>query len=150
RGEDYEAFEARLVLGPQRRPSTQQSSATRAGFLHQFTDSEQREAVDALLDLAVTQGLRIEWGSIGCSLRLPTPDRSEPLSVAWLFPPERQGWMGLTDIVLGFDPASAAGTPSVRPALDAYDEAARVLPGAVPVGRANLIAHQLSPAALVA
>ena len=46
--------------------------------------------------------LVVNWGTIGCSIRLPNSARA-PVSLAWLNPPGKTGWYGLTDFTLGFD-----------------------------------------------
>lgn len=48
-------------------------------------------------------GLRINWGVVGCSIRTAAHGRSSPLSIAWVNPPERAGWFGLKDVTVGID-----------------------------------------------
>jgi len=85
-----------------------------------------------------------EWGSVGGSIRLYTPDRREPLTVAWVFP-AHTGWSGLRHLTVGYDEGSAAATPSVRNALAAYVEAASVTPGAIPARARALRAFTFAP-----
>lgn len=57
--------------------------------------------------------------------------------------------MGLTDLTLGFDTWSAAQTPSVAPALEAYLAIVASLPGAVPIQRKSLRGYHLPPDAAI-
>jgi hypothetical protein len=126
------AFESRSVLKPGKLSlaATAGTQASESALLDAIDDSAYRAAVADLLDLSRGLRLREEWGALGVSLRLPTPDRAEPLSIAWLFPPGRAGWYGLVDVTFGFDPNSAKSTPSVQPALEKYVAAIGQIPGA--------------------
>jgi len=57
-----------------------------------------RHILDSLIGLP---GLKIYWGTTGCSLRVAVPGRGL-LSVGWIFPPDVPRWMGLTDLTLGW------------------------------------------------
>src|SRR5205814_8422585 len=92
-----------------------------ARFLETLEGEDYREAVRDLLQLCRALDLRFEWGTRGTSIRLPNQDRTEPLSVGWLFP-STGGWMGLRDLNLGIDPGSAAQVPSLAEALAWYTE----------------------------
>jgi hypothetical protein len=61
-----------------------------------------------------------------------TSDRPEALSVAWVFPTGQTGWRSLTDLTLGYDPASALATPSIASALTDYEAGISALPGGLP------------------
>jgi hypothetical protein len=87
--------------------------------------------------------LRSEWGTSGVSFRMPTPDRSEPLSVAWIFQEAGPGWLGLRGLNLGFDAVTAKQTPSVSAALEQYVKAVASLTDAVPVKPSRLRAYQI-------
>ena len=58
--------------------------------------------------------------SVGASIRVPTPDTPEPLSIGWVFPPGRSGWIGLKDVTLGVDIVSASKRLSVERSIDSY------------------------------
>lgn len=144
-GDGVSAFESRTVLKPPQGPGSTSAPADKSSFLDSIGDPEYRATLEELFDASQGLGLRIEWGARGCSIRLPTTYRAEPVSIAWLFPPGRTGWMRLTGFNLGFDPGTAESVPSARPALDAYVEAVAGLSGAEPVGRAALKAYSLIP-----
>jgi TIR domain len=116
-------------------------------FLASVDDDLYREALRSLFAVAKTLGMVFEWGSVGASIRLYTPDRREPLTVAWVFPADT-GWSGLRHLTVGYDEGSAAATPSVRNALAAYVEAASVIPGATPARARALRAFSFAPDAV--
>jgi hypothetical protein len=93
--------------------------------------------------------LRFEWGSAGTSIRLPTPYKSEPVSLAWVFPPAVSGWMGLRDVTLGFDITQAEAAEGAQPALVNYEHAIGQVAGAQNANRSYLKAHRFEPAAFV-
>jgi hypothetical protein len=105
------AFESRTVLKPESRDSgstqrtrTSETSRTRTNevqFLERIEDDAYRETLRDLLDVCHGLGLQFSWGPAGTSIRMTSPDRPKPLSIAWLFPPGVSGWMGLTDLTLG-------------------------------------------------
>ncbi len=128
--DDISAFESRTVLKPVRRsPDSERATTNEAQFLEQIEDDAYRETLQELLEVCRGLGLRIGRGKRGLTIRLPTADRKEPLTIAWLFPPGISGWMGLLDLTLGFDSGSAAWTPSAAPALEDYLAKVVALPG---------------------
>jgi hypothetical protein len=50
-------------------------------FLRSLDSDEYREALRGLFETAKAVGMVFEWGSVGSSIRLHTPDRDEPLTV---------------------------------------------------------------------
>jgi|SRR5581483_5454252 len=144
------AFESRTVLKPEPgggpRPSPETTDESR--FLESVTDVKYRDALRELLEVCRGLGLRFEWGTKGTSIRLPTADRAEPLSIGWLFP-SIAGWMGLRDLNLGYDPSSARNTPSALPALEAYVTTVANVPGAEPTKTRSVNAYHFSPDAVV-
>lgn len=149
-GEGLSAFESRTTIKPPRRNDQPQTTINESEFLANIADDEYRDAVHEILDTCRGLNYRFEWGTAGLSIRVPTQDRPEPLTVAWLFPPGKAGWMGLTNLTLGVDPWSADRCPSARPAIDAYLAAARELPHAIPTTRGKLEAIALSSQATIA
>jgi hypothetical protein len=129
--EGLSAFESRTVLKPELRSSgSRQATLTNeARFLEQIENDAHREALQELLEACRGLGLRLPWGTAGTSIRLQIPGRSQPLSIAWLFPPGVSGWMGLIDLTLGFDAGSVQETPAVVPALEDYLTKVAALPG---------------------
>ncbi len=147
------AFESRTVLKPGRRPGGSAPSATidEEEFFQGVGDDAYREALHHLFEVCRGLDLRFEWGSAGVSIRLPTTDRPEPLTVAWVFPPGRSGWMSLTDLTLGFDSWSADRNPSIKTALEELLTSVRALEGVEGVKSKNLrdTAYRIAPDVLV-
>lgn len=149
-GGNIAAFEARTVLKPERATIAKNASGSMDEwrFLEAINDESYREALRGLLEACHGFGLRFEWGTVGVSIRLLTPDRAEPLTIAWLFPAGGIGWMGLSNLSLGYDPSSAEKTPSVHGALDAYMGAVERLDGASTVKAQWLRAREFGPDAI--
>jgi hypothetical protein len=146
--EGEEVFEARTVLKPD--PTSRGGSRgprgarlTRDNLIDQIEDADYAEGIGELLDTAEATALVIAWGTSGVSLRLPNPLGGPPASIGWIHPPGVVGWLGLTDLVLGFDPTSPAYEP-LRAWLDAYVERISSL-GGDPVGNGGLTAFHFSP-----
>jgi hypothetical protein len=118
-------------------------------FLRSLNNDKYREALRGLFEAAKAVGMVFEWGSAGSSIRLYTPDREEPLTVAWVFP-DRAGWSGLRHLTLGYDTGSATNTPSVQDALSEYVNAVRVVPGATRAKARALHAYTFAPEAVCA
>lgn len=137
-GKGVTAFETRTVLKPNPRTTTPASYLDEERFLASVSDEQYRSFLREFFQACRSLDYRFDWGTSGVSVRLPTPDRPEPLTAAWLFQPGRSGWMGLTDVNFGYDPSSANQTPSVRAALDAYVEAIGELEGRVRAKAKNL------------
>jgi TIR domain len=97
-------------------------------FLDAISDEAYRLALGRVFDACVANGLRFEWGPSGASIRMTTPDRTEPLSIAWIF--GDSGWMGLRHLSLGVDTQSLIATPSVKDLVADYADAALTVPGA--------------------
>ena len=118
-GSGFTAFESRTRARP-----SQQSRQSRTGytdearFLDQVVDEQYRESLRQLFELCRGLGLSIPWGSVGASIRITTTDMPEPLSIGWVFPPGRPGWMGLKDVTLGVDTNSALKRPLVANSIE--------------------------------
>jgi hypothetical protein len=112
-------------------PSSQTKARTVAEqrFLDALSDRPYRSALERIFDACDAAGLRFAWGNTGASIRMATPDRAEPLSIAWIFP-EENGWQGLRHLCLGVDTQSLAATPTVEEAVLAYADAALAIAGA--------------------
>jgi Endonuclease NucS len=116
-GRDLTAHAAQVVAAP---PSTTATSANgsstqanEADFLQHIPAHGHRDALRDVFARCATLGLLIHWGSKGASIRLPTRDRVEPLSVGWAFLEGGQ-WQGAKHLTLGADPASLKQTPALR------------------------------------
>lgn len=126
----------------------EQASPDEGRFLAQVESESYRKALQGVLDECRERGLVFHWGPAGTSIRLLTPDRDEPLSIAWLFPPDR-GWYGLRGFNMGFDPQSAEQTPSLASALDDYVSSVERLSGIQSVKTKKLRAFHLDPATTI-
>jgi len=152
-GDDLSAFESRTILKPTRRRGTTPppTYTNEEQFFHSVDDEPYHSALHELFEVCRGLDLRFEWGSAGVSIRLPTADRPEPLTIAWVFPPGRAGWMELTDLTLGFDPWSGDRHPSTKSALQQYLASIQALEGVNAVKSKNLrnTAYHVPPAVLV-
>ena len=145
--EGFSAFEARMVLKPEAQGSgaRHREASNEARFLEQIEDDAYRQTLKKLLEVCRGLGMRIPRYARGPSIRLRIPDRSERISVAWLFPPGVSGWMGLTDVTLGFNLGLTEEVPSAAAALESYAARIAKIPGAEPVERDWLRGYRLSP-----
>ncbi len=149
-GKDFTAFEARTILKPSadvQKSSAPSTSETR--FLESITDPAYREAVERLFETCHGLELRFEWGTRGPSIRLLTPYKTEPISLAWAFPPGISGWMGLRDITFGYDVAQAAAAEEAQTALAEYELAISRLVGAHDPHKKGLKVYSFQPANFV-
>jgi len=130
-GPANEAFEARTILRPAQKGVAPQAT-NKETLLNKFTDQAMRASVSNLLDASRGVGYEHYWGTTGVTIRLPVPDR-EPLTIAWLFPPDGSGWMALKYLTLGYGQWTFDQSPSSQEALTEYLRAVERLPGAQPV-----------------
>ena len=149
-GEAISAFESRTVLRPPRRsPPGTGTPTDETQLLAQVQEGSYRECLTDILAACRGLGLRLNWGSAGTSIRVPVPEMPGPLTIAWLFPPGKSGWMGLQDLTLGFDPSSAANAASVHDVLEEYLSAVMRLPGVEEGKVQGLRVYHLPPEATV-
>ncbi len=71
------------------------------------------------------------------------------MSIAWLFPPGKSGWMGLKDLSLGYDRSNPNIASPIKEALEEYLSAVKSLPGAEEVAAQDNWAYHFSPEATV-
>jgi hypothetical protein len=149
-GAGHAAFEARTILKPSGRiPKATGPSLNETAFLDRITDVAYREALERFFDTSHGLDLRFEWGSAGASIRVTTPYKSEPISLAWVFPPGVSGWMGLRDVTLGYDVTQVEAAEGAQPVFAKYEQAIGQLAGAQRTNRNYLQAHSFQPAAFV-
>lgn len=149
-GPDMTAYAAQSITStaaPRRTPAG--TGASEAGFLAALDDEAYRQALSDIFDSCRTLGLTFAWGTKGSSIRIATPDRSEPLSVGWIFP-AGASWLGLTHLTLGYDSSSARHTPSVTDALGTYLERISQIPGATAAKAKGLKAYTWTPPQVIA
>ena len=120
RGESTQTLVPR-VLGrvsnaPTRRSAGSRQNLTREMFLDDFTNEEERHAVQRLLDVARDSGATLEWGKSSVTVRMRCSLREQPVSVAWLSPPStNKGWYKDRKCTFGadildYDPAKELST----------------------------------------
>lgn len=130
-GAELTAHAAQVVAAPGRRTQTSdgpQVNTDEAAFLAALDGDEYRDAFRDFLAACSALGLVLAWRSKGLSIRIPTPDRNEPLSIAWGLPEGAQ-WQGLRHLSVGVDRASLAMTPSLAEPVDRYLAAVEAVPG---------------------
>ena len=143
RGPDMTAYAAQSIISPTA-PRRAPAGASEASFLAALDDDAYRQALSDIFDSCQTLDLTLAWGTKGASIRIATPDRSEPLSIGWIFP-AGASWLGLTHLTLGYDSSSAKHTPSVAGALGTYLERVAQIPGATAVTSKDLKAYTWTP-----
>lgn len=129
-GAELTAHAAQVVASPPRRTtssSRSQGTTDEVSFLASIEDESYREAFRDFLAGCSSLGLALTWGSKGLSIRLQTPDRNLPLSIAWGLP-ETTSWQGLKHLSVGIDRTSLAKTPSIGPAAERYIAAIEAIP----------------------
>ena len=147
-GDGIEAFESRTIRKPL---ATQNSGATAISemeFLEKVTDLTYKESIKELFESFRGLGVQLAWGVRGASFRVPVPGRSEPLSFGWIFPPGVQGWMGLYDVTVGFDPNSVKKTPAAEQSVSRFLDTLANIPGTERVKTQALDAFSIKPTAL--
>jgi hypothetical protein len=142
-GPDMTAYAAQSITSSAA-PRRAAAGASEASFLGALDDDAYREALSDIFESCRTLGLTFAWGTKGSSIRIATPDRSEPLSIGWIFP-AGASWLGLTHLTLGYDSSSARHTPSAAGALGTYLERVAQIPGGTAVTSKGLKAYTWRP-----
>ena len=131
-GAELTAHAAQVVAAPIRRTQFvsggSRVTTDEAAFLASLDGDEYRDAFRDFLAACSALGLVLAWGSKGLSIRIPTPDRNEPLSIAWGLPDGAQ-WQGLRHLSVGVDRASLDKTPSLVGPVERYLAAVEAVPG---------------------
>lgn len=149
-GDAATAFEARTVLKPSIKTMRQApTQATEGNFLDRLDDVAYRNSLKQLFDLFRDLGLRFEWGSVGTSVRVWITGSPVLLTLGWFFPPGRSGWMGMTDVTLGYPLESQALTDDVTTFLKAYVNNLSLLTGANAETRGKSNAYRFDPKSVV-
>ena len=74
---------------------------TRESFMEELPSEEARDVAERLLEVAHNSGATLGWGSAGVSIRMACSLSTQPVSVAWLYPPDVKGLHGFTNITFG-------------------------------------------------
>jgi hypothetical protein len=127
------AYEGRAVTTPTRRGGRGTTGVTVdiETVLDSYDDPVHRERLETLVEYCRSLQLTFEPGSKGFSIRMGVPDRAEPVSVAWVFPPDA-GYLGMRGLNLGFD-LGIVRKLSVAPRFKAYAARLHDIDGAVPI-----------------
>lgn len=146
------AYEGRAVTSPtkhsgQRRRSSSAGNGSPEAVLAAVDDVGYRGALEELLEYCQGLQLSFEPGAVGFSIRVAVPDRSEPVSLGWLFPPGTSGFMGMAGLNLGFD-SNTVGKLSVTQHFTAYVEQLQQIAGTETVQAGALEAVLIPPAVL--
>lgn len=107
------------------------SKATQADFLAAIGDAKYRDAISELFSTVTALGFVLAWYTKGASIRLKTPDKTEPISVGWVFLEGGQ-WSSAKHVTLGVDPATLKNHPTVTPAISKYCNQLKAVPGGKP------------------
>lgn len=145
------AYACQIVTRPERRATSPATQIGEAELLDSVTDDDYRLALQRIFDACKAIGLTFEWGKRGASIRLPTPDRAEPLSIAWIFRPDSAyNWSGLSHLTLGYDKESLATRPSVKARIEQYGDEARRMPPGKPPKTKLIVGATFEPSSVVA
>ena len=147
-GRDKEAFECRVVVRPER-GSGPTNAVGWEELIEGVPDNRYREALESLRDHAQNLRLTVYKGTVGPSIRVKTS--SGLISIAWLYPSGKAGWMGLTDLTLGYDLAIGYNSPikaiseEKRGSFEEYAQKVSSLPGAEKAKPASINGVRISP-----
>ena len=101
RGETSETLVPRVIGRLAARRSGGGRKLSRAQFLSEFDNDKVRDAARRLIEVANTPDASIYFGTRGASIRVHCPLYSQPITVAWIYPPSRPGWMKVKDFTFG-------------------------------------------------
>jgi len=150
-GAELVAHATQVVRAPSRATlgSTAQSRGTEHSFLDRVADPVYRDALADLFATCNALQLQLHWGTKGVSVRTPVVERTEPVSIAWVFL-DNDGWANARHVTLGIDLNTLALARSIDSAVRKYLDAVSSLPGATPVGGRGPGGSILQPADFVA
>ena len=101
KGESSEILVPRVIGRLSGRRNRSRRRLTRDEFLGKFEAASVRDAARRLLDVAGASGASIFFGTKGVSIRAHCPLFSQPVTVAWIYPPSSPGWMKVRDFTFG-------------------------------------------------
>ena len=129
-----------------RSTSGRRQRLTMESFLEKFDDAS-RSAVERLVDEAVKSKATIFMGTSGLSIRGQCSRWPNPVTVAWIYPPEARGWSGTRDFTFGaaifsYDPAPDEELQSI---LQRYADSFRNDSFTTEVERTDMVAWEIAP-----
>ncbi|MCP4896361.1 MAG: hypothetical protein GY906_05245 [bacterium] len=135
----------RTVEAERRKSTGRRPNLTEDQLLAHLEDPSLRATIQDIFAAVKSAGGIINVGSKGASIRVPVESQSEPVSIAWVNPPGEAGWMGLTDLVLGFGKGDTKpfDLPE-RPVLERYVEAVSAIEGVTPAKPAGIFGYTVS------
>lgn len=127
------AYAAQVVEKPTTRAGSvgPTEKATQTEFLEAIGNPAYRDAMTELFTTVTTLGFQLVWYTKGASIRMPSPDRKEPISIGWVFLDGGQ-WLGARHVTLGVDPATLKNHPTLDHAVKAYCDALKNVAGGTP------------------
>jgi hypothetical protein len=134
-GTSQKAYAAQVVEKPSARSAGTATAAraTEADFLAAIGDPDYREAMSQLFSTVSALGLVLAWYSKGASIRLKSPDRTEPISIGWVFLEGGQ-WYTAKHVTFGVDPATRANHPTIAGAISTFCQNLGEIAGGKPAG----------------
>ena len=113
----------------QRRSSGGTRKHTLETLLAAFPEGRVREAARQLLERSRKAGAKPDFGSSGVSIRGRTSLWGQPVSVAWLYPPDGGGWATAHDFTFGSPTFKGYELPAESPLREALLRYARQFEG---------------------
>jgi hypothetical protein len=143
------AYEGRAVTSPTRRRGRTATGGTVdiETVLSGHEDPAHRERLENLVEYCRSLQLTFEPGSRGFSIRTSVPDRAEPVTLAWVFPPDA-GYLGMRGLNLGYDTGivrKLSVAPRFRPMWTGSANSKGHPPSAREPSTASASSRQLSP-----
>ncbi len=102
----------RIAGSPAQGTTSRNPKLNQGSFLSEFTNDAQRNAAKRLLEVARQSDIFLSWGPSGVSVRVRCSRYQYLITVAWLYPPSKEGaiWLRTTEFSFGcaifdYDPA---------------------------------------------
>lgn len=149
-GEGVDGFETRTVFESQPGGGRTKRLTDEGELLARISNEPYRESLRDVIAACRGLGIRVNPGGSGLSLRVRILEQPGWVSVTWLFPPERSGWMGLRDWTMGYSLESAETAPSTKPILERFGDSVSRLQGVEETKAEKMRVYRCSPEVLVA
>jgi len=134
-----------LTKGPGRVPS-QTARLTLTEIIESFAEGIERDAVKSVIDLARAAGASFEPGPSGTSIRVRSPRKSQPITIAWIFAPGKPTWLKTQQITFGHGLDYDSTDPEIRSIVDDYVAAFETDPETGDASSKGVRARWMTPA----